>query len=97
MSDPRVSIEIEAGEIVIEVSASRAPRAADYFLGLVASGTYDGCTFYRSTTLGVPNGPRLVQAGPLGRWVAPTDGAQTSSAKRPDLLEVFETTTDSGQ
>jgi hypothetical protein len=73
-------------------------RILDYIAphgGLVESGAYDGSTFYRSTTLGVPNAPRLIQGGPLGDVLAPTGEGRTSSAKRFDLLEDFETTADS--
>ncbi len=57
---------------------------------------YDGSSFYRSTSLGVPNGPRLVQGGPLARWFAPEAPAQAPESKRLDLLPEFETTTDTG-
>lgn len=96
MSDHTVVIEIESGEIVLDVFQNRAPQAANYFLGLVARGAYDGSTFYRSTTLGITDGPRLVQAGPLGGVLAPDDSAATSTTKRPELLPSFESTVDSG-
>ena len=96
MSEPRVNIEIEAGRIEIEVFTDLAPRAGRYFLDLVTQGAYDGCTFYRSTTLGVAHGPRLVQGGPLGRVLAPTSGTRPSPARRLPLLDGFETTADSG-
>ncbi len=59
------------------------------------SGAYDGSTFYRSATLGVVDGPRLVQAGPLGAVLAP-GGGQAVLSEPPRLIESFETTTDSG-
>lgn len=95
MSHPRVVVEVASGAIVLEVFDQLAPRAAGYFLGLVDSGVHDGTTIYRSTSLGVPGGPRLIQAGPLGAVLAPSGGGRPLS-QRPQLLESFETTGDTG-
>ena len=81
---------------MIDVFASRAPRTANYFQGLVSNGAYDGSTFYRSTTLGVPDGPRLVQGGPLARLFAPDGPVDPPKPKRLDLLPEFETIADTG-
>ncbi len=92
----RVVIDSGTGEIALEVLTHRAPRAASYFLERVASGAYDGSSFYRSTRLDVPEGPRLIQAGPLGRVLAPGSGSGSGPPSTPPLLEDFETTADSG-
>ena len=96
MSDARVTIEVEAGEIKVEIFSSRAPRSAAYFLDLVAQRVYDGSCFYRSTTLGAADGPRLLQGGPLAGLFTPEGPAASVAAKRMDLLADFETTEESG-
>ena len=96
MRDASVVIETSAGEIAVDVFAQTAPRTSSYFLGLVSDGAYDGSTLYRSTTLGVENGPRLVQGGPLARVFAPGGPVVGPAPKRFDLLPDFETTADTG-
>ena len=61
----QVVLETSAGEIVIDVLKQKAPRTAAYFLDFLDRGDYDGATFYRSTRLSVPSGPRLIQGGLL--------------------------------
>jgi peptidyl-prolyl cis-trans isomerase A (cyclophilin A) len=87
----RVVLETSAGEIVIEILKEKAPRTATCFLGFVDRGDYDGATFYRSTRLPVPNGPRLIQGGVLGEALTGTASTSSSGAKVA-LLEEIETT-----
>ncbi|MDJ0790100.1 MAG: peptidylprolyl isomerase [Myxococcota bacterium] len=96
MGEPRIAFEGRGFEIVLELAARRAPRTAAYFLALVEAGAYDGTTIYRSTSLGDPEGPRLVQGGPLGAVLSPQAGAPRPAPPRFPLLPDFETTTESG-
>lgn len=91
-----VRLELEGGEVLLEVFEERAPKAAGYFLRLVDAGAYDGTTIYRSTRLGSANGPRLVQGGPLGSVLAPSPDRPAELGARAELLPDFETTNDSG-
>ena len=58
---PRVLIETDIGNIVIEVDRQRAPITSANFLDYVERRLYDGASFYRA----MPGGPDrgLVQAG----------------------------------
>ena len=91
----QVLIETSAGEIVIEVLEEKAPRTAAYFLGFVDRGDYSGATFYRSTRLSVPNGPRLIQGGLLGGALTGT-ASNSSGGTSVALLEEIETTAQTG-
>jgi peptidyl-prolyl cis-trans isomerase A (cyclophilin A) len=91
----QVLIETFAGEIVIEVLEEKAPRTAAYFLGFVDRGNYNGATFYRSTRLSVPNGPRLIQGGLLGGALTGT-ASNSSDGTSVALLEEIETTAQTG-
>ena len=51
MSNPRVSIQTELGEIVLEVFTSQAPITSANFLRYVDEGRYEGATFYRTVRL----------------------------------------------
>ena len=62
----RILLQMEDGRIEIEVFEDQAPLTSAYILGLIDRGDYDEATFYRSSTLGVEGGPRLIQGGPLG-------------------------------
>lgn len=96
MPDPEVVLETELGEIALELSATRAPRTTAWFLDVVASGAYDGCSFYRSTSLDVPSGPKLIQGGPLASVLAPSAPAVPGARRSFELLEDFETTARTG-
>jgi aminopeptidase N len=50
--NPKVLIKTEAGEIVVEIYASKAPATAANFLRYIDAGLYDGTTFFRNVTLG---------------------------------------------
>ncbi len=50
--NPRVLIQTEAGDIVVEVRADKAPVTAANFLRYVDAGLYDGTTFFRTVTPG---------------------------------------------
>lgn len=46
-TDPRVLIETELGDIIVEIYKDKAPVTAGNFLDLVEKGTYSGAAFYR--------------------------------------------------
>jgi peptidyl-prolyl cis-trans isomerase A (cyclophilin A) len=59
----RVRLETEAGPIVVELDAKRAPITAANFVRYVDEGRFDGTTFYRAApTRGAP-GRGFVQGG----------------------------------
>ena len=91
----QVVLETSAGAIVVDVLEEKAPKTAAYFLGFVDRGDYDGATFYRSTRLSVPSGPRLIQGGVLGDALTGT-ASKSSSGTRVALLEEIETTVQTG-
>ena len=68
----RVLLQTETGRIEIEIFDEQAPVTTGYFRGLVDRGDYDGATFYRSSTLDIADGPRLIQAGLLGGILSET-------------------------
>jgi aminopeptidase N len=67
---PKVLVRTEAGDIVVEVDAARAPITAANFLRYVDAGLYDGTTFFRTVTL--DNQPtdkvriEVIQGGQVG-------------------------------
>jgi peptidyl-prolyl cis-trans isomerase A (cyclophilin A) len=89
-----VSLETTAGEIVLALFPALAPRTVAFFLNHLDAGAYDGASFYRSTTLGEPNGPRLIQGGVLGDVL--TGSAAGGRPARPELLREVETTGQTG-
>ncbi len=93
--NPRVTLDTDRGEIVLELFADRAPLTTQYFLDLVKAGSYDGASFYRSTTLENVAGHRLVQGGPLHETLTgklPKIASFISTA----MLETIESTSVSG-
>jgi peptidyl-prolyl cis-trans isomerase A (cyclophilin A) len=68
---PRVLIKTEAGDIVVEIDAAKAPVTAANFLRYVDGGLYDGSTFHRTVTLAnQPNDAvriEVIQGGQLPR------------------------------
>jgi peptidyl-prolyl cis-trans isomerase A (cyclophilin A) len=49
--NPRVLLETEMGEIVLELNQKQAPRTAGNFLRYVESGHYNGGRFHRTVTM----------------------------------------------
>ena len=74
-SNPRVWVQTELGDIVIEIDVKRAPITAANFLAYVDAGFYDGGTFHRTVRLDNQPGStvkiEVIQAG-----VAPGRGRQ---------------------
>lgn len=68
---PRVLIRTEAGDIVVEIDAARAPVTSANFLRYVDAGLYDGSIFHRTVTLAnQPNDAvriEVIQGGQLPR------------------------------
>ena len=66
-SNPRVRVQTELGDIVVEVDATRAPQTTANFLKYVDAGHYDGGTFHRTVRLdNQPESPvkiEVIQAG----------------------------------
>ena len=66
-SNPRVRVETELGEIVLELDAKRAPNTTANFLKYVDAGHYDGGTFHRTVRMNnQPESPvkiEVIQAG----------------------------------
>ncbi|MDH3687122.1 MAG: peptidylprolyl isomerase [Myxococcales bacterium] len=89
-----VVLETTVGDIVLELFPALAPETTAYFVRHLDAGAYDGASFYRSTTLGVPAGPRLIQGGVLGDVL--TGSAPRGRASAPELLREIETTGQTG-
>ena len=66
-SNPRVRVQTELGDIVLELDAKRAPNTTANFLKYVDAGHYDGGTFHRTVKLNnQPESPvkiEVIQAG----------------------------------
>ena len=66
-SNPRVLVQTELGEIVLELDPKRAPQTTANFLKYVDEGHYDGGTFHRTVRLdNQPESPvkiEVIQAG----------------------------------
>lgn len=66
-SNPRVRVQTELGEIVLELDPQRAPLTTANFLKYVDAGHYDGGTFHRTVRLdNQPESPvkiEVIQAG----------------------------------
>jgi peptidyl-prolyl cis-trans isomerase A (cyclophilin A) len=66
-SNPRVRVQTELGDIVLELDARRAPATTANFLKYVDAGHYDGGTFHRTVRLdNQPESPvkiEVIQAG----------------------------------
>ena len=66
-SNPRVRVETELGEIVLELDARRAPNTTANFLKYVDAGHYNGGTFHRTVRMtNQPESPvkiEVIQAG----------------------------------
>jgi peptidyl-prolyl cis-trans isomerase A (cyclophilin A) len=66
-SNPRVRVQTELGEIVLELDPKRAPQTTANFLKYVDAGHYDGGTFHRTVRMdNQPESPvkiEVIQAG----------------------------------
>jgi peptidyl-prolyl cis-trans isomerase A (cyclophilin A) len=66
-SNPRVRVQTELGDIVIELDGKRAPATTANFLKYVDAGHYDGGTFHRTVKMNnQPESPvkiEVIQAG----------------------------------
>ncbi|HJU44775.1 MAG TPA: peptidylprolyl isomerase [Vicinamibacterales bacterium] len=66
-SNPRVRVQTELGDIVLELDAKRAPITTANFLKYVDAGHYDGGTFHRTVKMdNQPESPvkiEVIQAG----------------------------------
>ena len=66
-SNPRVRVQTELGDLVLELDAQRAPNTTANFLKYVDAGHYDGGTFHRTVRLdNQPESPvkiEVIQAG----------------------------------
>jgi peptidyl-prolyl cis-trans isomerase A (cyclophilin A) len=66
-SSPRVRVQTELGDIVLELDAKRAPNTTANFLKYVDAGHYDGGTFHRTVRMdNQPESPvkiEVIQAG----------------------------------
>ena len=66
---PRVAVETELGQIVLEIDTVRAPNTAANFLKYVDAGLYDGGRFHRTVRTQPDNQPQntvkidVIQAG----------------------------------
>src|SRR5210317_703305 len=96
-ANPRVVLETGLGRIVIEVYEDRAPKNAAYFLEFVASGAYDGGSFYRAggSVSASAKSSRIIQGGFL--WNAASgEFSLEHGGARVKTLPTFDTTDDSG-
>jgi peptidyl-prolyl cis-trans isomerase A (cyclophilin A) len=66
-ANPRVLVQTELGDIVLEIDVRRAPNTAANFLKYVDAGHYDGGTFHRTVRMdNQPESPvkiEVIQAG----------------------------------
>ena len=66
-SNPRVRVQTELGEIILELDAQKAPNTTANFLKYVDAGHYDGGTFHRTVRIeNQPESPvkiEVIQAG----------------------------------
>ncbi len=94
LSVETVTLDTSAGEIRLTLRPDLAPIAVNYVTALIDDGAYDGTTLYRSTTLGLPGGPRLVQGGPFDTVLG--DASREQDPLVLPTLSKFETTDESG-
>ena len=91
-----VVLETGLGQVVLAIDTERAPRAANYFLGYIDRGDYDGASLYRSASLDGAPPPQLVQGGLLSGTLTNTGPVDPSAFGVPYLLPEWDTTADSG-
>jgi peptidyl-prolyl cis-trans isomerase A (cyclophilin A) len=95
-ANPQVVLESGLGRIVIEVYEDRAPKNAAYFLEYVASGAYDGSSFYRAgaSVAADAHPSRIIQGGFLWNAAAGEFSLEHDGTSVKTLPE-FDTTDDS--
>jgi peptidyl-prolyl cis-trans isomerase A (cyclophilin A) len=91
-----VVLETRLGTVVIAIDTERSPRAANYFLGYVDRGDYNGASLYRSASLDGQPMPQLVQGGLLSGALTSTGPVDPSAFGVASLLPTWDTTADSG-
>ena len=47
MSNPKIKLETNFGDIILELFPQSAPKAVENFIGLAKQGYYDGIIFHR--------------------------------------------------
>jgi len=96
-ANPQVALETGLGRIVIEVYEDKAPRNAAYFLEFVASGAYDGGSFYRAgaSVAADAHPSRIIQGGFLFN-AATGEFSLEQNGSPVKTLPDFDTTEDSG-
>lgn len=57
---PRVTLSTERGDIVLVLQIQQAPATSCNFLRYVASGAYDGGTFFRTVVVGTNDNPNPI-------------------------------------
>ncbi len=87
----RVILQTSKGDIILEIYQEQAPQTAAYFLDLIDRGLYNGANFYRSTTLGIENGPRLIQGGIFLDSVTSGDRPMRNQLMQQFSLSMLET------
>jgi len=92
MTTSQLVLSTAVGVIEIEVHEAVAPSTTQFVRRLVEAGHFDGAAFYRSTRLGVDGRDSLIQGGPF----APVFTGSSSSAPDIDVLEVVESTSQTG-
>jgi peptidyl-prolyl cis-trans isomerase A (cyclophilin A) len=95
----QVGIETDLGTIWIALEPAKAPKAAAWFLDLVAARQFDGTRFVRSGYLaGQGARPRFVEGGMLSSFILGEAGPMPADAAQAGLplLRDWETTTQSG-
>ena len=96
-ANPQVVLETGLGRIVIEVYEDRAPKNAAYFLEYVASGAYDGGSFYRAgASVAADAHPSPIIQGGFLFDVATGEFSLKRNGSPVKTLPEFDTTDDSG-
>ena len=96
-ANPQVVLESGLGRIVIEVYEDRAPKNAAYFLEYVASGAYDGSSFYRAgASVAADAHPSPIIQGGFLFDAATGEFSLERNGSPVKTLPEFDTTDDSG-
>jgi len=96
-ANPQVVFDTGLGRIVIEVYEDRAPKNAAYFLEYVASGAYDGSSFYRAgASVAADAHPSPIIQGGFLFDAATGEFSLERNGSPVKTLPEFDTTDDSG-